>query len=244
MVVATPIWRERPTDQETAFLQRTDSTNASNTRLLCAPEGLDVSFYSRRFPDWRIHRFPDSAFASVTAYSMWLTEPHFYRALKDFECVTICQLDAVLLKDVSQVDMSGIDYLGAPWVPPIRVLVLGTRIYVASAHDDKRGLWLTRHLGRSLDVGNGGLSVRRVESHIRATEWLSSTVPVRYREGTLEDVLLCAFAPRTGMRVAPAEVAGRVFLETGAATLTEVPDVYGCHALWRWNPELAEFLLA
>ena len=244
IVVATPIWRERPNDQEAAFLGYTDSTNASNTRWLFAPKSLDVSFYRRLFPDWRIHHFPDAAFASVTAYSMWLTAPDFYRAIQDFEYVTICQLDAVLLKDVSHINMSGIDYIGAPWDPPIRILVLGTRIYVASNHGDSQGLWLTRHLGRPLGVGNGGLSIRRVEAHIRATEWLSTHVPARYRKTTLEDVLLCAFAPRMSLRIAPQEIAGRIFLETGAATLTKIPDVYGFHGLWRWNPELAESLLA
>ena len=105
-------------------------------------------------------------------------------------------------------------------------------------------MWVTKRLGRSLSVGNGGLSIRRVEAHISAAEWLTRNIRVRYRETTLEDVLLCAFAPRTGLRIAPPDVAGRVFLETGAATLTHIPDVYGFHALWRWNPTLAESLIA
>ena len=242
MVIATPIWRSRPTDSENAFLRRTDRTNQEVDRWLCAPDDLDVGFYARKFPDWRIQRYPKQAFTSVTAYSKWLTAPDFYRSVDAYEFVTICQLDAVLIKDITGVDMLGIDYLGSPWVPPIKVLTVGTRIYVASACDGKHGMWVTQRLGRSLRVGNGGLSIRRVEAHITAAEWLTHKVPERYRDHTLEDVLLCAFASRTGMRIALADFAEQVFMETSAATLKSIPDIYGFHALQRWNPGLAKRL--
>lgn len=242
MLIATPIWRVRPHEKEHAFLRLTDRSNRDVDRWFCAPENLDVTHYTREFPDWRVQRFPDSVFASVASYSLWLTSPDFYRSIDEFEFVTICQLDAVLIKDISEVDTSGIDYLGAPWVPPIRVLTPGNRIYVASDQERSQGLWLTRRFGHAIAVGNGGLSIRRVEAHITAVEWLSGHVPLRYRENTLEDVLLCAFAPRTGLRIAPTSAAGKVFLETGAAELTEVPDVHGFHGLWRWNPALAAAL--
>ena len=242
MVIATPIWREQPTAEELLFLRRTDRNNEEVNRWFCAPSSLDTSFYSREFPDWRVLRFHDQVFSSVSSYSMWLTGPDFYLSVASFEFVTICQLDAVLIKDITNVDPSDIDYLGAPWEPPITVLTPGNRIYVASQHDHDPGMWVTRKFGRRLYVGNGGLSLRRVESHIKATEWLVCHVPRRYRENTLEDVLLCAFAPRTGLRIAPASTASQVFLETGAADLQEIPDVYGFHGLRRWNPSLAHRL--
>lgn len=241
-LIATPIWREQPTTAENTFLRITERTNAKAPRWLCSPESLDVSFYKREFPDWELHRFPDKVFRSVTSYSLWLTAPDFYRTIGGFEFVTICQLDAVLIRDITDLDTTGIDYLGAPWSPPLKVLTPGNRVYVASIQERSQGLWLTKKFGRELPVGNGGLSIRRVEAHITAAEWLSKHVPLRYRERTLEDVLLCAFAMRTGLRIAPVSAARRVFLETGAAGLTDVPDVYGFHALWRWNPSLAEAL--
>lgn len=241
-LIATPIWREHPSDDEVAFLRRTSRSNAAVHRWFCAPASLDVGFYEQRFPDWRIRRFPNEVFSSVAAYSKWLTAPDFYREITEFEFVTICQLDAVLLRDVTDVDMSGIDYLGSPWVPPLKVLTPGKRIYVASEQGTPQGMWLTKRFGRSLRVGNGGLSIRRVEAHVRAAEWLTSCIPERYRDKTLEDVLLCAFAPRTGLRVARPEFAERIFMETGATSLEANPDVYGFHALWRWNPALAASL--
>ena len=241
-LIATPIWRERPTPAEIDFLRITQRTNANVTRWLCSPESLDTTFYASEFPNWEVHRFPDQVFRSVSSYSLWLTAPDFYRAVRGFEFVTICQLDAVLIRDITDLDTTGIDYLGAPWSPPIKVLTPGNRIYVASEQENSQGLWLTKRFGRELAVGNGGLSIRRVEAHIAAAEWLSQHVPLRYRERTLEDVLLCAFAPRTGLRIAPAATGGRTFLETGAAGLTEIPEVYGFHALWRWNPSLADAL--
>ena len=242
MVIAAPIWRQQPTDAEIAFLRRTDRSNKNVHRWLCAPEGLDVDFYNREFPDWEVHRYPQRAFVSVASYSLWLTAPDFYRTVDQFEFVTICQLDAVLIRDVTEVRMSDLDYLGAPWDPPLRVLTPGNRIYVASQHEQPQGLRLTKWLGRKLPVGNGGLSIRRVHAHITATEWITGTIPERYRQHTLEDVLLCAFGPRTGLRVAPKHIAEHVFVETGAVGLESVPDVYGFHGLWRWNPGLAQLL--
>ena len=242
MLIATPIWREQLNEQERAFLRHTDHSNLNVHRWFCAPESLDVTHYAREFPDWRIHRFPDQIFRSVSSYSLWLTTPDFYRAVKEFEFVTICQLDAVLIRDLMTLDASEVDYIGAPWKPPIKVLTPGNRIYVHSDHGEAEGLLATRLLGRELPVGNGGLSVRRVEAHISAAEWLTRNIPQRYREHTLEDVLLCAFADRTGLRVAPASTASQIFLETGATGLTHIPDVYGFHGLWRWNPSLARAL--
>ena len=242
VAITTPIWRANPTDEEIAFLRLTDRSNSDVLRWFCAPKGLDVSFYERRFPEWRIQRFPDEVFESVTSYSRWLTEPDFYKTFHDVEFVTICQLDAVLVRDIRRLDLSGMDYLGSPWIPSIKVLTPGNRIYVASRQGGEQGMWVTKRFGRSLRVGNGGLSIRRIDAHIKATEWLTRNVQGRYRATTLEDVLLCAFAPRTGLRVAPFDVAERVFMETGSATLDDIPDIYGFHALWRWNPSLAESL--
>ena len=243
-LIATPVWRENPTSQEIEFLRRTDLSNTNVDRWLCAPEGLDASFYRERFPDWRVRRFPDSVFSSVSSYSQWLTEPDFYEAVADFQFVTICQLDAVLIKDVTEIDMRGLDYLGSAWVPPLKVLTPGNRIYVASEQGESQGMWLTRQFGRSLHVGNGGLSVRRVEAHLRATQWLTRHLSDRYRKTTLEDVLLCAFAHRYGLRIASPKIANGVFLETGAQGLRSVPNVFGFHGLHRWNPALVERLRA
>lgn len=243
MAIATPVWKSELSREEHAFLQMTEKSNPNIQRVLCAPRGLDTSGIEKRFPDWEVRRFPDEAFTSVVAYSLWLTEPEFYRAFDDVEFVTICQLDAVLIKPISQLDLTETDYVGAPWVPPLKVLTPGRRIYVASNAGQSEGHVLTKILGRTLRVGNGGLSIRRVDSHIRVTDWIDRNVPLRYRRSTLEDVLLAAFGPRQGLRVASPEFAERVFMETGAQGLSQIPAIYGFHGLWRWNPELAALLL-
>ena len=238
-VIATPIWKPRPTDAEVAFLKSTDEHSGEIPRWFLSPHGIDLSFYRQNFPEWQVKQFPDAFFASVRTYSDWLTQPTFYRLFTEFEFVVICQLDAVLVKSVTNINMKDTDYIGAPWLPPIKVLSPGNRIYVASGDERREGSWFVKRLGRSLNVGNGGLSIRRVEAHLRAAEWLTVQIPERYRRNTLEDILFCALGPRSGLRIAPLEDAQNVFMETGASGLNEPPDVYGFHGLWRWNPTIA-----
>jgi hypothetical protein len=244
MAIVTPIWRQSLKPDEERFVRITERTNPAVDRWFCAPQSLDCAFYDAQFPSWRVSRFPDEVFASVHSYSYWLTGPEFYLAFSDYEFITICQTDAVLVKDVATLDMSGIDYVGAPWEPPVKVLMLGRRIYVASDFETREGLAITRLLGRVLPVGNGGLSTRRVESMIDLTRHISSTYARVIRQTTLEDVLICAVGRKRGLRIADANRAARTFQETQVANASSLPDVFGFHAIRRWNPTLAARLTA
>lgn len=241
--IATPIWREEPTSTETTLLSITAHANSTVDLWFCAPESLDVSRYRRLHPEWKIRRFPDKVFASVRSYSLWLTQPNFYEAFSDFEFVTICQTDAVLINSVRNLPLTSVDYIGSEWDPPLTVLTWGRRIYVAHDFDPPEGLGIVRFLGNPLRVGNGGLSTRRVEAHIAATRWISHNIPEKYRASTLEDVLLCSFGARHGLRIADATTASKTYLESTARGLTTIPDVFGFHGLQRWNPLLLQLLV-
>lgn len=245
MAIVTPIWRAALRPEEAAFVRITETTNPTVDRWFCAPDNLDLAYYEREFPSWRVKTFHPSAFDSVHAYSLWLTAPDFYEAFGDYEFVTICQTDAVLIKSLLELDMresdgSAIDYIGAPWDPPIKVLTIGRRLYVASDFDRREGLAITRLLGRRLDVGNGGLSTRRVGPMIDLTRHLTSRYSEVVRRHTLEDVLICAVGRKAHLVLASRERAEQVYQETQVAGRTMLPDVFGFHGIWRWNPHLAK----
>ena len=244
MAIVTPIWRAELTLDEETFVRATERTNPDTDRWFVAPQTLDLTWYQERFPSWRVRTFAAEHFRSVHAYSLWLTAPDLYLKFADYEFLTIVQTDAVLVRSLGQlqmvdVDQTPIDYVGAPWEPAVKVLRVGRRIYVATDFDRPEGLRITRWLGRSLTVGNGGLTTRRTSTLIDVTRYLTSRFSEAIRMHTLEDVLLCAVGPDRGMRIASRPRAQQIYQETQVVGATELPDVFGFHALHRWNPVLA-----
>jgi hypothetical protein len=92
-------------------------------------------------------------------------------------------------------------------------------------------------------VGNGGLSIRRIDTFEAVAARITQELPRRIIEHCYEDVVYCTYGPARGLRVASAKQAQAVFAETEVVGRTELPDAYGFHALARWNPSLAEALL-
>jgi hypothetical protein len=89
------------------------------------------------------HRsFPRRYFRNPVTYSRLLLSSRFYDAFADYDYVLVYQLDAVVFRDeLSEWCGRGLDYVGAPWFP-------GPEMPLVSEPA----------------VGNGGLSLRRVEA--------------------------------------------------------------------------------
>lgn len=109
-------------------------------RFFIAPPGLPVEREG-----FGMKRFPDRFFGSVDAHTQLMLSKRFYRAFRGYEYVLIHHLDVLVFSDSleSWCDR-GFDYVGAPWL--------------ASADDPSKGF---------AGVGNGGLSLRRVEAFMQ-----------------------------------------------------------------------------
>jgi len=117
-------------------------------KCIFAPDSLTVPF-----SDFSIKRFDKKYFTDVYAYSRLLLSPNFYETFSDFEFILIYQLDCLVFSsNLVQFCNQGYDYIGAP-------LFL-----------DKNGL--KTGFPR---VGNGGLSLRRVETFLNVLH--SSHIP-------------------------------------------------------------------
>ncbi len=102
------------------------------------PVGLGL-----RLPGFAVREFPTHHFASVSAYSKLLLSPAFYEAFADFDYILIYQTDCLVFSpDLVRFCQMGYDYLGAPLF-------------------EKNSL--PPRLSR---VGNGGLSLRRVQAFL------------------------------------------------------------------------------
>ena len=230
LAIVTPIWEPRLQGAALDGLRVTNANCRGLARIFVGPDGLATDFYREHFPDWEIVSRDARHFTSVDAYSASLLEPSFYETFADFRAIVLCQLDAVLIRDPSPLADLNADYLGSPWVDPIRVIWF-------------RGTWLHeraiyRMLGRRLFVGNGGLSLRRPSAFMDFTTRLGQRRDYAALRNYNEDMVISYFGPRYGLTIADREVAESSFMEMGAIGMTKAPDVYGFHGLERLNPSL------
>jgi len=248
-VLVTPIWQPTLDEESAALLRISQRTNAELPSVFLAPHTLDLGYYREAFPSTQVLTFEPQHFSSVASYSVWMTTPELYRALSGFNWMVLCQTDAVLVRSVrdllGDLDQSPdpYDYLGARWSPPVRVLAFGNRLVVDSPTAQPRGPWFARLFGRRLNVGNGGLSLRRIVQFEEVAARITKELPRRIIEHCYEDVIYCTYGPARGLRVASVAQAQAVFTETEVIGRTALPDTYGFHALARWNPLLVQELL-
>lgn len=93
---------------------------------------------------------------------------NLYQAFEAYEYILICQLDVFIFKDeLSAWCAKGYDYIGAPWIkrdvydlPVIKQMI---HLCVALKHLTGRRTQFDRYDR----IGNGGLSLRKVKSHLR-----------------------------------------------------------------------------
>jgi len=100
----------------------------------------------------KIITFPDKYFISTVAYSELLNLKDFYLPFKNYKYILIYQPDALVFSsNLDKWTQKGYDYIGAPYFRP------------------KIG-YLTCAENSPISGGNGGLSLRKVESFIKVIE--------------------------------------------------------------------------
>lgn len=123
-------------------------------KFMVAPKSLDVEY-----PGFSMKRFDDRFFGSTVANTRLLLSPSFYRTFRDYKYILMYQLDALVFSDqLLEWCETGLDYIGAPWINS----------------PDSPWVKIPR-------VGNGGLSLRKVESFLRVLDSERYTIdPHRY----------------------------------------------------------------
>ena len=231
-VIVIPIYKAELDDQETrrfAF----SSPHFNGDIVFLAPASLDVSAYRRLHANARFVFLPPQWFANRSTYSSLMTQYWLYDLFESYVYMVVWQFDAVLTGKIPFEDVSQVDYVGAPWVKPFRLrwnpftgrLSPGGRI----------------GLTRSVSVGNGGLSIRRISAFRKAARLLP-----KIRTRINEDIIFAFFAPVTKMRIAELQLARSFFMEGEANRWhpgKTLPNALGYHGLEKHNPELEAVLL-
>jgi hypothetical protein len=132
------------------------------------PAGLDTTQIETRFHVHGVETFAPEFFESIQGYNRLLLSTGFYERFLGSAYLLICQLDVFVFRDdLSAWVARGYDYVGAPWVSRTEVSILIHRFKMVLSKlilgvQDKVYRFETRNR-----VGNGGFSLRRVETHHR-----------------------------------------------------------------------------
>ena len=150
VAVLIPLYKQSLSIAEEYSLANTLRVLGSHDLYIIGPERLKEHFlstYKKAESDFRIALYPDKFFSSIKGYNKLLMSNFFYKSFSDYEYILILQADALVFSDVldSWCDRN-YSYVGAPWFVGIE--------------QPERPLSF-------LGVGNGGLSLRKVEDHIR-----------------------------------------------------------------------------
>jgi hypothetical protein len=148
--------------------------------------------------------FPDDLFTSKRSAQLLYMSPDFFEKFKDYEYILLCELDAYIFHDRVEPFIQGdYDYIGAPWL-------------------DKEWLKLSSHWYAKLplhwvfreQVGNGGLSLWRVEVFLKASRQLQPLI--RRIRWLSHDIFWSQIASKLGVRIRrpTANVAARFAVET------------------------------
>lgn len=225
--IAIPVYRALVEPLEVLSFLRLRQL-ATQDVYLVAPEALDLDTYRKLWPDIRESRFEAKYFRDIAAYNRLLLSQAFYeRFATDYDWLLIHQLDAFLFHGhVEAFCAMPYDYFGAPWLP---AQLIRSRI----GHPR-----LLRLLGRRIEVGNGGLSLRR----------LSATLGLLVSRGrdaanwnNNEDAFFSywgRFSP--DFRSCPLDTACRFAFESSPSRLLEMNGgelPFGCHAFAKCQPE-------
>ncbi len=139
VAIVVPVYKTTMSPDEQISFHHLRTHLRGHDTFLMTPDDIGVTF-----DGLPVKAFPRKWFLGTHTYSELLVSPQFYEAFSDYEFILIYQLDCLAFSDSLLVwCQKGIDYVGAPWI---------------------------RHEGEHLEfgaVGNGGLSLRNVQSALR-----------------------------------------------------------------------------
>ena len=222
VAVVIPIYKNKWEEKEKMALNQALSILSKYDIIAVSPKSLilDESIF------FKVERFEELYFCSVKSYNRLMLSRDFYRCFYQYEYILIYQLDAFVFSDrLLYFCNLGYDYIGAPWLHGM-----------FNYKDTEHAIWY---------VGNGGLSLRRVDSFIQIIDKINR---LDYNRIENEDLFFSSLISEH-FHVAPMEVALKFAFERQVKRCFkennyELP--FGCHAWERynvkfWKPYIEEY---
>lgn len=168
--VVIPIYKATLSELERRSLLQAYVVLQQYPLVVIKPESLDLSELQKEYPKLTFCSFNDSYFKGIPGYNRLMLSTLFYERFLDSTYILIYQLDAYVFKDeLTEWCTKGYDYIGAPWLqkPIYRLPVISQIMYLIRIYCQIKNKPSKQNLYGK--VGNGGLSLRKVESHHRVS---------------------------------------------------------------------------
>ena len=168
--VIIPIYKNTFTATEKRSLMQAYDILKAYPLVVIKPESLDLSELQAEFPRLTFTSFDDAYFKGISGYNRLMLASVFYERFLDSTYILIYQLDAFVFRDeLKEWCSKGYDYIGAPWLqkPVYRFPIISTIMHLAHIYHRQKGEPSKQDLYNK--IGNGGLSLRKTDSHYRVT---------------------------------------------------------------------------
>lgn len=165
-IVLFPVYKPLDKDEQMSLQQAIDMTQGFTKKFIASHSFTFDESYND-FRDIEIERFDNHFFENIQEYNRLMLNNKFYERFCDYKYILIHQTDVYLFKPELQYWCEkDYDYIGAPWFIPrklnkYRRYELIFRYLKPFFNKEKLLRW--RHYN---NVGNGGLSLRKVSSFL------------------------------------------------------------------------------
>ena len=162
VAIVIPVYkRELAWNEEISFRQ-TLRVLGNHPIIMVCPETLDLAKYNAIAGEYNrtiyLESFEDRYFANIAGYNRLLLSEEFYARFERYEYILIAQLDTYVFRDeLTEWCNKGYDYIGAP--------LFGAK-------------WDAEKYVQYGQVGNGGLSLRRVVAYLNFFRGNQLVVPL------------------------------------------------------------------
>ena len=161
VAIVVPMYKEILSSDEQISLRHLEHYLGGYDKYIIAPKKLNTI---RNHSTFSIYPMDEKYFISKESYSRLLVSKSFYEAFSEYEYILIYQPDCLVFSDqLLEWCKKGNDYIGAPWY---------------KTETMKRANWAPDEDS----VGNGGLSLRKVESHLRVLRVYQSPLNIAKRK--------------------------------------------------------------
>lgn len=176
VTIVIPVYKSVPDAFELFAIKRCFEILGNYAFTIVTHAELDLKYFIEVFKKhnikFQVSFFDKNYFQDTDGYNKLMVDPNFYKKFINYKYILIYQLDAFVFSDqLLQWCDKGYDYIGAPW--------LNVNWVNRKAIEDKlpfiaRFPWLFKlFMGKDGMVGNGGFSLRKVDSHIKYAETYS-----------------------------------------------------------------------
>ena len=204
VTVVVPLYRASMSELEQVSFNRLFEILGGHRIVVVKPRSLDLTSLLAGYKVDAIESFDDAYFAGIPGYNRLMMSEEFYSRFASSEYVLIYQLDAYVFRDeLLEWCGRGYDYIGAPW--PVRP-IYKTPLYRLASWLKKKYCDATGRPNRQITrgkVGNGGFSLRKIDSHLRAVTQLHDVVrhflTVKRHHTFNEDVLFSVEVNKNGL---------------------------------------------